>query len=87
LPTVADQLTVTQNTISNNAKSYGPFLRGGICLQGGQADGLGRLTVTSNTITNNGGYGLCKHPFDSYQMQLTLSGNVFAGNELGDSEW
>jgi hypothetical protein len=87
LPLVADQLTVTENTISRNAKSYGPFLRGGICLQGGQADGLGRLTVTSNTITNNGGYGLCKHPFDGYQMQLTLSGNVFSGNELGDSEW
>jgi hypothetical protein len=87
LPTVADELTVTENTISNNAKSYGPFLRGGICIQGGQADGLGRLTVTSNTITDNGGYGLCKHPFDGYRMQLTLAGNVFAGNELGDSEW
>ncbi len=87
LPTVADQITVTGNTISNNAKSYGPFLRGGICLQGGEADGLGRLTVTTNTITDNGGYGLCKHPFDGYTMQLTVSGNVFARNELGDSEW
>jgi parallel beta helix pectate lyase-like protein len=87
LPTVADEITVTENTITDNAKSYGPFLRGGICLQGGQADGLGRLTVTTNTITDNGGYGLCKHPFDGYTMQLTVSGNVFAGNELGDSEW
>jgi hypothetical protein len=87
LPTVADQLTVTENTISDNAKSYGPFLRGGICLQGGQADGHGQLTVTTNTITDNGGYGLCKHPFDGYTMQLAVSGNVFGGNELGDSEW
>jgi len=87
LPTVADQLTVTENTISSNAKSYGPFLRGGICLQGGQADGLGQLAVTTNTITDNGGYGLCKHPFDGYTMQLTVAGNVFGGNELGDSEW
>jgi hypothetical protein len=87
LPFVADQITLTQNTITSNAKSYGPFLRGGICIQGGQADGLGHLTVTSNTITDNGGYGLCKHPFDGYNMQLTVSGNVFARNELGDSEW
>jgi hypothetical protein len=87
LPTVADEITVTENTISGNATGYGPFLRGGICLQGGQADGLGRLTVTANTVTDNGGWGLCKHPFDGYTMQLTVSGNVFARNELGDSEW
>ena len=87
LPTVADQITVTANTIADNARSYGPFLRGGICLQGGQADGLGHLTVTANTITDNGGYGLCKHPFDGYTMQLAVSGNVFARNELGDTEW
>ena len=78
LPIVADQITFTQNTIGRNAKSYGPFLRGGVCLQGGQADGLGHLTVTANTITDNGGWGLCKHPFDSYNMQLTVSANVFA---------
>ena len=66
LPTVADDLTLTQNTISNNAKSYGPFLRGGICLQGGQANGQGHLTVTENTVDDNGGFGLCKHPFDGY---------------------
>jgi hypothetical protein len=87
LPTVADLITVTENTISNNAKNYGPFLRGGICIQGGQANGLGQLAVTSNTITDNGGYGLCKHPFDGYTMQLTVTANVFAGNQYGDSEW
>jgi hypothetical protein len=87
LPYVADQISVTQNVISANAKSYGPFLRGGICIQGGQADGLGQLTVTANQIVDNGGYGLCKHPFDGYTMQLTLSANVFARNEFGDSEW
>ncbi len=57
LPVVADQITVTQNLISANAKSYGPFLRGGICIQGGQANGLGQLTVTANKIVDNGGYG------------------------------
>ena len=57
-----------------NAKSYGPFLRGGICIQGGQANGHGQLTVTANQIVDNGGYGLCKHPFDGYTMQLTVSG-------------
>jgi hypothetical protein len=87
LPVVADQITVTQNLISANARSYGPFLRGGICIQGGQANGLGQLTVTANQIVDNGGYGLCKHPFDGYTMQLTLAANVFARNELGDSEW
>jgi hypothetical protein len=87
LPIVADQITLTQNLISANAKSYGPFLRGGVCLQGGQADGLGQLTVTANQVVDNGGWGLCKHPFDGYTMQTTVFGNVFARNELGDSEW
>jgi Right handed beta helix region len=87
LPTVADDLTLTQNTISDNAKSYGPFLRGGVCLQGGQADGQGHLTVTNNTLDDNGGFGFCKHPFDGYNLQLTVFGNAFSGNELGDSEW
>jgi parallel beta helix pectate lyase-like protein len=87
LPFVADQISITQNLISANAKSYGPFLRGGICGQGGQADGLGQLTVTANQIVDNGGWGLCKHPFDGFTMRLTMSANVFAGNELGDSQW
>jgi hypothetical protein len=87
LPFVADQIAITQNIISANAKNYGPFLRGGICGQGGQFDGLGQLTVTSNQIVNNGGWGLCKHPFDGFTMRMTLSANVFAGNELGDSQW
>jgi Right handed beta helix region len=87
LPIVADQITLTQNLISANAKGYGQFLRGGVCLQGGPADGLGELTVTANEIVDNGGWGLCKHPFDGYTMQATVFGNVFARNELGDSEW
>jgi hypothetical protein len=87
LPVVADQITLTQNVISANSKNFGPFLRGGVCLQGGQADGLGQLTVTANQIVDNGGWGLCKHPFDGFTMQTTVFGNVFARNELGDSEW
>jgi Right handed beta helix region len=87
LPFVADQISITQNIISANAKNYGPFLRGGICGQGGQLDGLGQLTVTANQIVDNGGWGLCKHPFDGFTMRTTLAANVFAGNELGDSQW
>jgi hypothetical protein len=35
LPTVADQIKLAGNTITRNGQSSGPFLRGGICLQGG----------------------------------------------------
>ncbi len=87
LPYVADGITLTQNVISANAKTLGPFLRGGVCLQGGQADGNGHLAVTANQIVDNGGFGLCKHPTDGFVMQVTVKKNVFARNELGDSEW
>ena len=86
LPAVADGIALTDNRITRNASSHGPFLRGGICLQGGQADGRGHLTVSGNTITYNGGYGLCKHPA-GYHMQITLGPNTIYGNESGNSQW
>lgn len=86
LPLVADQLKLTQNTITRNGASNGPFLRGGICLQGGQADGNGRLSVTSNKITKNGGWGLCRHP-EGFNMKISLSKNKIKDNTAGDSQW
>jgi parallel beta helix pectate lyase-like protein len=86
LPAVADGITITGNRITRNAASHGPFLRGGICLQGGQADGRGHLAVSGNTITYNGGYGLCKDPA-GYRMLITLGPNVIYGNESGNSQW
>jgi Right handed beta helix region len=86
LPAVADQITLSGNAIAHNGQSSGPFLRGGICLQGGQADGQGRLTVISNQIVGNGGYGLCRHP-EGFTMQITLDRNVLRDNADGDSEW
>jgi parallel beta helix pectate lyase-like protein len=86
LPQTADQIKLTGNTITGNAAGAGPFLRGGVCLQGGQANGKGRLTLTSNRISGNGGWGLCKHP-DGFVMRVTLSRNSIFGNELGDSQW
>jgi hypothetical protein len=69
-----------------NGQSSGPFLRGGICLQGGQADGAGRLSVTRNKIVANGGFGLCRHP-EGFNMQLSLSKNTIRDNTDGDSAW
>lgn len=73
-------------SITQNGASSGPFLRGGICLEGGQADGKGRLGVTSNQILGNGGWGLCRHP-EGFDMQITLSGNTISGNTDGASQW
>jgi Right handed beta helix region len=86
LPAVADGIAITNNRITRNASSHGPFLRGGICLQGGQSGGRGHLSVSGNTITYNGGYGLCKDPA-GYRMQITLGPNTIYGNESGNSQW
>jgi parallel beta helix pectate lyase-like protein len=86
LPTVADKIKLAGNTITRNGQSSGPFLRGGICLQGGQANGSGRLSVTSNQIVANGGFGLCRHP-EGFNMQISLSKNMVRDNSDGDSAW
>ncbi len=86
LPATADQIKLSGNSITGNAVDTGPFLRGGVCLQGGQANGKGRLSLVSNTISGNGGWGLCSHP-DGFAMRITLTRNTIFGNELGDSQW
>lgn len=86
LPTVADQIKLSGNTITRNGQSNGPFLRGGICLQGGQADGQGRLSVVKNQIVANGGFGLCRHP-EGFTMQVSLAKNTVRDNTDGDSAW
>lgn len=86
LPVVADRITIKGNTIVRNGASSGPFLRGGICLQGGQADGNGHLTVSKNTINRNGGWGLCRHP-DGFDMRISLSKNKIQNNSDGQSQW
>lgn len=86
LPLVADRITLSGNTISRNGASSGPFLRGGVCLQGGQADGNGHLLVKNNKIVDNGGWGLCRHP-DGFTMLISLSKNKLRGNSDGDSQW
>jgi parallel beta helix pectate lyase-like protein len=80
LPDHADQIVVDSNTITKNGLSSGSFLHGGVCLQGGQAGGQGRLSVTSNQITNNVGFGLCTTD-NPLRMQVTLSpANTVSGN-------
>ena len=86
LPAVADQIKLSGNTITRNGQSNGPFLRGGICLQGGQADGQGRLSVTKNKIVANGGVGLCRHP-EGFNMRITLSKNKIKDNADGNNAW
>ena len=72
LPTVADQIKLSGNTITRNGQSNGPFLRGGICLQGGQADGQGRLSVTKNKIVANGGCRALPAPRGLQHADLAL---------------
>jgi hypothetical protein len=86
LPTVADQIKLSGNTITRNGQSSGPFLHGGICLQGGQADGEGRLSVTKNRITANDGFGLCRHP-EGFNMRISLSKNKIKNNSDGNNAW
>ncbi len=83
LPDVADQIVLDSNTITGNGVGAGSFLHGGVCLQGGQADGNGHLSMTNNQITNNVGYGLCT---TGYNMQVTVSGNTISGNTSGNDQ-
>jgi hypothetical protein len=83
LPTVADEIVLDSNTITGNGRSSGPFLQGGVCLQGGQAGGQGHLSVTANQITNNTGYALCTTD-SPIKMLTTISGNTISGNSSGN---
>ena len=86
LPGVADRITLSGNSITRNGASTGPFLRGGVCLQGGQSDGRGRLHLVANEIAGNGGWGLCSHDA-GFDMKVTLSCNLIHDNGDGNSQW
>lgn len=85
-PDVADQISLSGNAITFNGVRSGAFLRGGVCLQGGQSDGGGTLRLTANEIAGNGGYGLCTDA-TGFDMQIALSCNLVHDNAYGDSQW
>jgi hypothetical protein len=85
-PGVADQIKLSGNAITYNGLRTGSFLRGGVCLQGGQSDGGGNLRLIANEIAGNGGYGLCTDAA-GFDMQIALSCNLVHGNADGDSQW
>ncbi len=85
-PEVADQIALSGNAITFNGVLQGPWIRGGVCLQGGQSDGRGSLRLVANEIAGNGGYGLCSDD-SGYSMQIALYCNVIRDNAYGDSQW
>jgi hypothetical protein len=85
-PKVARQITLSANTIAFNSVTTGEFLRGGVCLQGGQSDGQGTLRLVANEIANNGGYGLCSDAA-GFDMRVALSCNRLHDNADGESQW
>jgi hypothetical protein len=85
-PGVADQIALLGNAITFNGVLRGSWIRGGVCLQGGQSDGRGTLRLVANEIAGNGGYGLCSDD-SGYAMQIALMCNVIHGNAFGDSQW
>jgi hypothetical protein len=85
-PGVADQISLLGNAITFNGVLRGSWIKGGVCLQGGQSDGRGTLRLIANQIAGNGGYGLCSDD-SGYAMQIALMCNVIQGNAFGDSQW
>ena len=85
-PKIASEIDLSGNAITSNSVMTGQFLRGGVCLQGGQADGQGTLSLVANEISGNGGYGLCSDA-TGFDMQIALWCNRVHGNGDGDSQW
>ncbi len=85
-PGVADQISLSGNTITFNGVLGGSWMHGGVCLQGGQSDGRGTLRLVANEIAGNGGYGLCSDD-SGYAMQIALLCNLIHDNAYGDSQW
>lgn len=85
-PKVARQITLSGNAITFNSVTTGQFLRGGVCLQGGQSDGRGTLRLIANEIAGNGGYGLCSDAV-GFSMQVAMACNHVHDNADGDSQW
>lgn len=85
-PWTATQVIVAGNAISWNGIMSGPFLRGGVCLQGGQYDGRGLVRLIANEIRGNGGYGLCSDA-RGFTMILSMACNFVYDNSEGNSQW
>jgi hypothetical protein len=85
-PWTATQVIVAGNAVTFNGLESGPFLRGGICLQGGQYDGRGLVRLIANEISGNGGYGLCSDA-TGFTMILSMACNDVHDNSDGNSQW
>lgn len=84
-PGVADQITLSGNSITRNGVLSGGYLRGGVCLQGGQSDRHGSLSLIGNEIAGNGGWGLCSDGV--WDLRVTLMCNLIHDNADGDDQW
>jgi hypothetical protein len=85
-PWTATQVIVAGNALTFNGLESGPFLRGGVCLQGGQHDGQGLVRLLANEISGNGGYGLCSDA-TGFKMVLSMACNDVHDNSDGNSQW
>lgn len=85
-PGIADRIRLSGNAITFNGLKAGSFLRGGVCLQGGQSNGGGTLRLVANEIAGNGGYGLCTDSA-GFDMRIVLACNHVHDNAEGDSQW
>src|SRR5262245_7189437 len=85
-PWTATQLILAGNAITWNGIESGPFLRGGLCLQGGQYDGRGLVRLIANDIGMNGGYGLCSDA-TGFNLILSMACNFVHDNYEGASQW
>ena len=84
-PAEAGPIEILRNRIEGNGTKETPPVRGGIIVEGGQADGKGRVTIAGNEIRGNLGYGLGGHPTAGTTMVIDARDNVFAGN--GEGRW
>jgi hypothetical protein len=82
-PAEAGPIEILGNRIEGNGTKETPPVRGGIIVEGGQADGKGRVTIAGNEIRGNAGYGLGGHPASGTTMVIDAHDNVFAGNTAG----
>ena len=82
-PADAGPIEILRNRIEGNGTKDTPPVRGGIIVEGGQADGKGRVTIVGNEIRANAGYGLGGHPTTGTTMVIDARDNVFAGNSDG----
>jgi hypothetical protein len=82
-PAEAGPIEILGNRIEGNGTKETPPVRGGIVVEGGQADGKGRVTIAGNEIRGNAGYGLGGHPTFGTTMVIDAHDNLFVGNAAG----